>query len=446
MAVKFGKDGTLYCNTVRYNWKVTRNLVADGTNAKLGGTGAWDLDVSNVNLSTLAGTFYFGTGYCMLKQTMPAPVAGHKYYGAVKFSAQNGFSCDDGRLEWQMDDAYSLTFAQHAFSSGTGGRYVISSDIKELSTVPSGTWYVRLFTVGANVTSTYKNIIIVDLTAAFGAGNEPTKEWCDQNIIEHNLLNNVGDHLVPTPTTTTYKFGNGEYYVEGLSSTTCYNYRQLNSVVYPRDSFWYLVGNASNSEGFVYTNNSSYVDKNTIEYFQVFHGPLSKAADATSIACYHPIAEPYLGAVTVKEGSKFNGSGSMGNWKKDSGFSSRSSFTTGNYPVRLDFDNQNIKATIFLTGFFVTTANSQVTWYNYNINNGVDIDINDVNKEWCERWVGGPLNSIIHIKHHLNTSINFNTDYDIVCNDIEIRPEQNKIYFDKTGTIVCKKLVKVQAW
>ena len=130
MAVKFGKDGTLYCNTVKYNYKQLRNWVADGTNALLGGTGAWNKDTTNVNLSSISGTFVFGTGYSMLMQQMPEPIKGHKYYGAVKFNAQNGFSCADGRFEWQINDSYSLTFAQHAFSSGTGGRYVISSDIK----------------------------------------------------------------------------------------------------------------------------------------------------------------------------------------------------------------------------------------------------------------------------------------------------------------------------
>ena len=40
MAVKFGKDGTVYCDTIRYNYKQVRNLVADGTGAVVGGTGA----------------------------------------------------------------------------------------------------------------------------------------------------------------------------------------------------------------------------------------------------------------------------------------------------------------------------------------------------------------------------------------------------------------------
>ena len=54
--------------------------------------------------------------------------------------------------------------------------------------------------------------------------------------------------------------------------------------------------------------------------------------------------------------------------------------------------------------------------------------------------------SFIHIKNHLNKTIKFNTDYDIVCNDIEIRPEQNKIYFKPDGTIVCKNLIKTQEY
>lgn len=28
----------------------------------------------------------------------------------------------------------------------------------------------------------YFNVLVVDLTETFGAGNEPTKEWCDENI------------------------------------------------------------------------------------------------------------------------------------------------------------------------------------------------------------------------------------------------------------------------
>ena len=31
----------------------------------------------------------------------------------------------------------------------------------------------------------FNNIVVLDLTATFGAGNEPTKEWCDENISDY---------------------------------------------------------------------------------------------------------------------------------------------------------------------------------------------------------------------------------------------------------------------
>ena len=81
----------------------------------------------------------------------------------------------------------------------------------------------------------------------------------------------------------------------------------------------------------------------------------------------------------------------------------------------------------------------------YNIYNGTNITINDVNKEWCDRWIDGRSSPIIHIKDPNNTKIKFNENYDIICNDIEIRPELKEVKFDlDTGTIYCSKLVKIQ--
>lgn len=444
MAVKFGSDGTLYCNTVKYNYKQLRNLVADGTNAILGGTGAWSSPHNaNVNFNSLAGTFVFGTGYCMLMQQMPEPIKGHKYYGAVKMNAQNGFSCGDGRFEWQINDNYSLTFAQHAHSSGTGGRYVISSGIKDINDYPSGqSWNLRLFTVGANIQSTYKNIIVVDLTDAFGAGNEPTKEWCDVHILEHNLLNNVGDHLSPIPTTSDYNIGSS--YNISAASYGAWNYHQLASdVTMPKDVVYFMQGNSSRSECTMSSIKSYYLSPSLNEYAQVFllldEAAPSKGAD---LDFYHPVSEPSLGRTAVGQNSLFCAGGAASRWKKYSATNSRASFSVGNYPLRFDLNNRKTDAWCYITSLFLTTVSSQVTWYNYNINTGTDINVAAVNKEWCERWVGGPFNSIIHIKDPHNTKIKFNTAYDIVCNDIEIRPEQNKIVFDKTGTIICKKLVR----
>ena len=41
MAIKFGTDGTIYCNTVRYNYKQARNMIADGCYGNTSGTQVW---------------------------------------------------------------------------------------------------------------------------------------------------------------------------------------------------------------------------------------------------------------------------------------------------------------------------------------------------------------------------------------------------------------------
>ena len=46
MSITFGHDGTLYCNTVKYNWKQARNLIADGCYANT--SGAFNLSEMNV--------------------------------------------------------------------------------------------------------------------------------------------------------------------------------------------------------------------------------------------------------------------------------------------------------------------------------------------------------------------------------------------------------------
>lgn len=52
----------------------------------------------------------------------------------------------------------------------------------------------------ANDTIFVKNIFIVNLTAKFGAGNEPTKVWCDENLqfnTSNNTISYLSNELVP---------------------------------------------------------------------------------------------------------------------------------------------------------------------------------------------------------------------------------------------------------
>ena len=42
MNVEIGKNGVIYCNTVRYNWKQVRNLIADGCSGNM--SGCWNFN------------------------------------------------------------------------------------------------------------------------------------------------------------------------------------------------------------------------------------------------------------------------------------------------------------------------------------------------------------------------------------------------------------------
>jgi len=57
----------------------------------------------------------------------------------------------------------------------------MTSNTKAFTDV-SGTWVFRNFVVNTSAVTYRKEPMLIDLTACFGSGNEPTKEWCDANI------------------------------------------------------------------------------------------------------------------------------------------------------------------------------------------------------------------------------------------------------------------------
>ena len=50
------------------------------------------------------------------------------------------------------------------------------------STYLNQKWIIRNFQRGTTEYSYSDDLIFVDLTATFGSGNEPDKEWCDKHI------------------------------------------------------------------------------------------------------------------------------------------------------------------------------------------------------------------------------------------------------------------------
>lgn len=121
----------------------------------------------------------------MANYDLPTPIVGHKYYGRVEQLVPPNTSFADGRFEYFVTDASgtgNVVFT--AFSEAVqDNQWHMYSSIQQFTGLyaQSG-YYMRSFSVNATNTSKRRNHMIIDLTDAFGPGNEPTKEWCDKNI------------------------------------------------------------------------------------------------------------------------------------------------------------------------------------------------------------------------------------------------------------------------
>ena len=444
MSITFGHDGTLYCNTVKYNWKQARNLIADGCYANI----STAFSLTNMDIATSQGykahrSFHFHSGSvtAMCTQAMPTPIAGHKYYGAIRWkTAGSSFSAADDRFEWYNSDASNGTMVFARKNIATNGQWVLLSSIQTLSSVASGDWQLRNFLVNATDDSWCTRMMIVDLTDTFGAGNEPTKEWCDANIREHETYVNFGSIL---KNITTSNFG--KTYSAGPGSCTFQNYLEWDVTYRPREYTVLFTSDASQSEGYLTKTSDVGTALDPSEtYYASMETCYTEYPELHQYQCYWPIAEPSMGSVPLVEESLYNGGGGMQGWKRVSFFTNRASFSAGKYPMRWDFDNVGRASTTLSTGHQICKVSSNVT--QYNDYNGTSITVADVNKEWCDRWVDGRGFSYVHIKDPHNTEIRITPDSEIICNDIEIRPEVNTISFRPDGTIVCKKLVKALSY
>lgn len=409
MAVKFGKDGTLYCNTVKYNYKQARNIIA---NSSFGNKGCWSSSDSAAitNHDSSAGTmhgyksyraFYFPTTTNpSLSQNAPTPIAGHKYYGSLMWKTTGStFAQDDARFEWWLDDTTTgrLIFASKTVA--TNGNWVKLSSIQSLSSVKSGSWIIRNFLVNPSTTSYCSKLIIVDLTDTFGSGNEPSKEWCDNNILEQEKFTNYGNAEPRWHTVDSTGFKSDK-----LGGFAQFKALALNSNWEPRDYMLHATSN-TNSEG-----TFSYVDGTALDssltYYGFYDGQYSHSTKKTT-DMYFGLSEPNMGTRNLHNGKYYCGGGGMSQWKRYSFFNNRSSFSSGSYEVRYDFNNEgesnlDLRATN-LCVHRVDGSDSIISWYNSYM--GTSVTLSNVNRHFCERWCDGRNSSIIRIKDPNNKTI-----------------------------------------
>lgn len=125
-----------------------------------------------------------GTGtYINTVKPSKVPVQGHKYYGRHSIRTAGNVTTAENRFELFAGDGAGLNWV-FGHNSGNHPGWYMESAIHTLDTLASAAanYSIRNFTVNASNYVYCDGLMLIDLTAAFGAGNEPSKEWCDRAI------------------------------------------------------------------------------------------------------------------------------------------------------------------------------------------------------------------------------------------------------------------------
>lgn len=146
----------------------------------------------------VGGVFTHPAGALAIAQhNMTTPTYGHKYYGRCYQKSPADHTWGDARFEYYAEDVAGTGLMTFGFMEPTNNEWKILSSIQELTGEPTGTtWVLRSFVSNGSSDSYRKEILIIDLTATYGEGSEPTKEWCDENIPFFEGTIKIIDNLV----------------------------------------------------------------------------------------------------------------------------------------------------------------------------------------------------------------------------------------------------------
>lgn len=421
-------------------------MIADGSYGNMSGTAVWSNVVASNSPAGYKAYRCFSLPFVdsgkVLQQSIPTMEANHIYYLSFRVKAATST-----RLTVQiLGKDSSSTVRYHLSNSfyGANDQWMLQSYRITATYTTTTNNIIRLNTAN----TTYVNqFILVDLTDTFGAGNEPTKEWCDNNIREHEVFVNFGSVATAVNTTNYETAWVANVSTQPVPTYGKYNYLQLDSNWEPRDYMyrWVLNTSTDNGSGIVSASKFAFINTETYYFYYDCHVPNANTTLMGRWTTFDfPLSHTISGNIVQNfvKNTEYNGGGGMKEWKRMSSYGTNTSLANDSYNAKYYLNNNKQTGELRATALCVAKVQSNIN--QYNAYNGTSITLANVNRAWCDRWIDGRSSPIIHIKDPNNKAIKFNTNYDIVCNDIEIRPELNGITMDRTGTIKCKKLVKTQ--
>ena len=155
------KNGSFETNEAWTTWEGENSF---STSEKYDGNRSFRMAVSN-----------------LASQAIPTPIVGHKYYAREYIKSTGEISPEDCRFEIYGGDGIGLNWI-FGLNLGNFPQWTIISGIAEIDVVNASSYTLRTFAVNPKSTVYLDGIMLIDLTACCGAGNEPSKEWCDLNI------------------------------------------------------------------------------------------------------------------------------------------------------------------------------------------------------------------------------------------------------------------------
>lgn len=157
------------------------NIVPNGNFEEDSGWGGNSYNTSNHHSGNRCNYFPSGTTQVGSISTPTMPIVGHKYYGRHWLFCEGNNQPADCRFEWYAGDGPGLNFV-FGLNRGNYPSWGFESSVITVDQVNASSYTVRNFVVNSTAEMFVDDLLIVDLTEAFGSGQEPSKDWCDKNI------------------------------------------------------------------------------------------------------------------------------------------------------------------------------------------------------------------------------------------------------------------------
>lgn len=160
---------------------VLKNLITNGSFESTTGWNGLVRDTSDKLYGSYSSKMDTTTGTVINTRSMIKPIVGHKYYGRHSIKTDGDPAPADCRFEWFAGDGAGLNFV-FGLNNGNHPTWYTESNIINVTAVNGTSYICRNFAVAPKANIWSDGLMIVDLTEAFGAGKEPTKEWMDANV------------------------------------------------------------------------------------------------------------------------------------------------------------------------------------------------------------------------------------------------------------------------